>query len=183
MESRSMEQIKMIATKENDEIYKTFKELLKTGQEVQIMITIPGIHTKEKDTVIDQEKEKENVKQPYEQKELELEITQLLHELGVPAHIKGYQYLRMSIYLTVCDMTHLHSVTKILYPTIAKKYDTTPSRVERAIRHAIEVSFSRGRMEALEGMFGYTVNTMKGKPTNSEFIAMLADKIRLSHNI
>ncbi len=176
-----MEQIKMIATKENDEIYKTFKELLRTGQEVQIMITIPGVQTKEKDTL--KKQEPETLKQPYDQKELELEITQLLHELGVPAHIKGYQYLRMSIYLTVCDMTHLHSITKILYPTIAKKYDTTPSRVERAIRHAIEVSFSRGRMEALEGMFGYTVNTMKGKPTNSEFIAMIADKIRLNHNI
>lgn len=180
-----MEQIKMIATKENEEIYKTLSDFLKTGQEVQIMITIPG-----EKKYLGMEETEANVskKEPVEvpgidEKTLELEVTQLLHELGVPAHIKGYQYLRMSILMTVRDISLLHSITKIMYPTIARSYETTASRVERAIRHAIEVSFSRGKMEILEEVFGYTVNTMKGKPTNSEFIAMLADKIRLKYKM
>ena len=103
----------------------------------------------------------------------------MIHELGVPAHIKGYQYLREAIMMSVEDMDMLNSITKILYPSIAKKFETTPSRVERAIRHAIEVAWSRGKMETLDALFGYTINTGKGKPTNSEFIALIADKIRL----
>lgn len=103
----------------------------------------------------------------------------MIHELGVPAHIKGYQYLREAIMMAVEDIDMLGSITKILYPTIAKKYQTTASRVERAIRHAIEVAWSRGKMETLDALFGYTINTGKGKPTNSEFIALIADKIRL----
>jgi len=97
----------------------------------------------------------------------------------VPAHIKGYQYLRSSILMAVQDMDILDSITKQLYPSIAKAYATTPSRVERAIRHAIEVAWSRGRMDTIDSMFGYTVNYGKGKPTNSEFIALITDKIRL----
>ena len=99
----------------------------------------------------------------------------------LPAHIKGYQYLRDAIILSVNDMEMLNSITKILYPTIAKKHQTTPSRVERAIRHAIEVAWSRGKMDTIDELFGYTVSTGKGKPTNSEFIALIADKIRLEY--
>ena len=105
----------------------------------------------------------------------------MIHEIGVPAHIKGYQYLREAIMMSVEDSEMMGSITKILYPTIAKKYRTTASRVERAIRHAIEVAWNRGRMETLDDMFGYTINTGKGKPTNSEFIALIADTIRLEY--
>ena len=105
----------------------------------------------------------------------------MIHEIGVPAHIKGYQYLREAIMMSVEDSSMISSITKILYPTIAKRFQTTPSRVERAIRHAIEVAWSRGRMETLDSLFGYTIDTGKGKPTNSEFIALIADKIRLSY--
>ena len=114
-----------------------------------------------------------------EKKSLETQVTDIIHEIGVPAHIKGYQYLRTAIVMCVEDMEMLSSITKLLYPTIAKKYKTTSSRVERAIRHAIEVAWSRGRMDTIDSMFGYTVNYGKGKPTNSEFIALITDKIRL----
>ena len=115
------------------------------------------------------------------QEELEEIVTDLIHEVGVPAHIKGYQYLREAIRMSVRDIGLLNSVTKVLYPEIAKKYQTTASRVERAIRHAIEVAWTRGRLETIEELFGYTINTGKGKPTNSEFIALVADKIRLEN--
>lgn len=111
--------------------------------------------------------------------DLEQEVTDMIHEIGVPAHIKGYQYLRDAIMMSVEDIDMLNSITKVLYPSIAKKYVTTPSRVERAIRHAIEVAWSRGRIDTIDDLFGYTINTGKGKPTNSEFIALLADRIRL----
>ena len=120
-------------------------------------------------------------KAAYMELNLETDVTQMLHEIGIPAHIKGYQYLRDAIILSVDDMEMLNSITKILYPTIAKKYQTTPSRVERAIRHAIEVAWSRGKMDTIDELFGYTVSTGKGKPTNSEFIALIADKIRLEY--
>lgn len=107
------------------------------------------------------------------------DVTHILHEIGVPAHIKGYQYLREGILFAVEDTEMLSSITKLLYPAIAKKCDTTASRVERAIRHAIEVAFGRGNLDVIEDIFGYTVSTGKGKPTNSEFIALIADKIRL----
>jgi len=111
----------------------------------------------------------------------ETDVTNIIHEIGVPAHIKGYQYLRDAIILSVNDMEMLNSITKVLYPTIAKRHQTTPSRVERAIRHAIEVAWSRGKMDTIDELFGYTVSTGKGKPTNSEFIALIADKIRLEY--
>ncbi|MEE1313527.1 MAG: sporulation transcription factor Spo0A [Lachnospiraceae bacterium] len=113
--------------------------------------------------------------------DLEVIITNMIHEIGVPAHIKGYQYLRDSIMLAVEDMDILNSITKQLYPSIAEKYQTTPSRVERAIRHAIEVAWGRGKMDTIHELFGYTVHAEKGKPTNSEFIALIADKIRLEY--
>ena len=117
----------------------------------------------------------------YMAQNLENDITQMLHEIGVPAHIKGYQYLRDAIAESVNDQEMLTSVTKVLYPTIAKKHQTTSSRVERAIRHAIEVAWSRGKMDTINAIFGYTVSNGKGKPTNSEFIALLSDKIRLDY--
>ena len=120
-------------------------------------------------------------KAEYMEQNLENDVTQMLHEIGIPAHIKGYQYLRDAIIISVGDQEMLTSVTKILYPTIAKKHDTTPSRVERAIRHAIEVAWNRGEMDTINDLFGYTVSTGKGKPTNSEFIALIADKIRLDY--
>ncbi len=120
-------------------------------------------------------------KDTYKNGNLEADVTNVIHEIGVPAHIKGYQYLRDAIILSVEDMEMLNSITKILYPTIAKKHQTTPSRVERAIRHAIEVAWSRGKMDTIDELFGYTVSTGKGKPTNSEFIALIADKIRLEY--
>lgn len=110
---------------------------------------------------------------------LEAQITNVIHEVGVPAHIKGYQYLREAITLTVNDINIINSVTKQLYPTLARKFKTTPSRVERAIRHAIEVAWGRGKSDVTNTMFGNTVSATKGKPTNSEFIAMIADKLRL----
>jgi len=110
---------------------------------------------------------------------LEAMVTEIIHEIGVPAHIKGYQYLREAIVLTVNDMDMLNGVTKVLYPAVAKKFNTTPSRVERAIRHAIEVAWDRGDVEVLQKFFGYTVSGIKGKPTNSEFIAMIADRLVL----
>ncbi len=103
----------------------------------------------------------------------------MIHEVGVPAHIKGYQYLRDAIMMAVQDMDVINAITKVLYPTVARHYDTTSSRVERAIRHAIEVAWDRGDVETLQKFFGYTVSQTKGKPTNSEFISMLADKLRL----
>lgn len=107
-------------------------------------------------------------------------VTDCIHEIGVPAHIKGYQYLREAIVMSVEDPGMIQSITKVLYPTIAKKYLTTPSRVERAIRHAIEVAWSRGKVETLDEIFGWTIDQGKGKPTNAEFIALIADRIRIS---
>ena len=114
-----------------------------------------------------------------EKKNLEALVTNIIHEVGVPAHIKGYQYLREAIIMVVNDIDVINQITKSLYPEIATKYSTTPSRVERAIRHAIEVAWGRGQQEAVENIFGYTISAAKGKPTNSEFIAMIADKLRL----
>ena len=111
--------------------------------------------------------------------DLEIVVSDIMHELGVPAHIKGYQYLREAILLTVNSPDMMSSVTKILYPTVAKTFGTTPSRVERAIRHAIEVAWDRGDIDVLSSYFGYTIQNSRGKPTNSEFIAMISDKLRL----
>ncbi|MCI5593231.1 MAG: sporulation transcription factor Spo0A [Anaerovoracaceae bacterium] len=115
--------------------------------------------------------------------DLEVEITNIIHEVGVPAHIKGYQYLRDAISIVVNDMEMLGAVTKELYPAIAEMNSTTPSRVERAIRHAIEVAWNRGKLETIDKLFGYTVHNDKGKPTNSEFIAIIADKLRLERKV
>ncbi|MEN9406757.1 MAG: sporulation transcription factor Spo0A [Bacillota bacterium] len=122
------------------------------------------------------------VKKKPQKYSLDISITDVIHEVGVPAHIKGYFYLREAISLVYHDIELLNSITKVLYPRIAEKHKTTPSRVERAIRHAIEVAWSRGSMDAIKSLFGYTVSLSKAKPTNSEFIAMIADRLRVEHN-
>ncbi len=115
--------------------------------------------------------------------QIEADITEIIREIGIPAHIKGYQYVRDGIIMTIQDMKMLNYITKLLYPTIAKKYKTTSSSVERAIRHAIEVAWNKGKIDVLEDMFGYTISAGRGKPTNSEFIALIADKLRLEYRI
>lgn len=122
-------------------------------------------------------------KNAYMERNLESDVTNIIHEIGVPAHIKGYHYLRDAIMMSVTDSDMLNSITKLLYPSIAKKHKTTPSRVERAIRHAIEVAWGRGKMDTIDELFGYTINNGKGKPTNSEFVALIADKIRLEYKM
>lgn len=168
-----MEQLNVMSTQDNERMFKMLTDLIRQDKEFQIMITVPSTSREQKIFMTEQ---KEPVKK---EKDLERDVTEMIHEIGVPAHIKGYQYLREAIMMSVEDIEMLNSITKILYPTIAKKFSTIPSRVERAIRHAIEVAWSRGKMETLEALFGYTINTGKGKPTNSEFIALIADKIRL----
>ena len=115
--------------------------------------------------------------------DIEAQVTQIIHQIGVPAHIKGYQYLRTAILLTIKDSDIINSVTKVLYPSVAKKYSTTTSRVERAIRHAIEVAWDRGDVDTLNAYFGYTIQNNRGKPTNSEFIAIIADNLRLKYKL
>lgn len=125
----------------------------------------------------------ESLRQPLPRKtgasNIETMVTNIIHEIGVPAHIKGYQYLREAIIIAVNDMDVINAITKVLYPQVAKTFQTTPSRVERAIRHAIEVAWDRGDLDTLQRFFGYTVSNTKGKPTNSEFIALIADKLQL----
>ncbi|MBQ7839870.1 MAG: sporulation transcription factor Spo0A [Lachnospiraceae bacterium] len=171
-----MEQLTMTAGKESERVVQILTDLMKNNREFQIMITVPGAETdlKEKENV-------QTVNSYAASHDLEKDVTDMIHEIGVPAHIKGYQYLRDAIQMAVKDIDMLGAITKTLYPTIAAKYQTTPSRVERAIRHAIEVAWNRGRMETLDALFGYTINTGKGKPTNSEFIALISDKIRLQY--
>lgn len=186
-----MEQLNVTTRRDDEKMYKILSDLMNTNKEFQIMITVPANAVAErKEEVQDRgivftNDNRRNVAPAdrVEKKEhdLERDVTDMIHEIGVPAHIKGYQYLREAIMMSVNDIEMLSSITKVLYPTIAEKYDTTASRVERAIRHAIEVAWNRGRMETLNALFGYTISTGKGKPTNSEFIALIADKIRLSY--
>lgn len=142
--------------------------------------TISSDETKRTVSIMDTTEIKVNRSEPID---LESEITSIIHEIGVPAHIKGYMYLREAISMVVNDIELLSAVTKELYPSIAKKYNTTASRVERAIRHAIEVAWSRGQVDTINKLFGYTIHNDKGKPTNSEFIAMVADKLRLKNKV
>lgn len=145
--------------------------------------TIAGVET----TSVSKIKEYSDVYGPVKtvvvkEKNLESQITKIIHEIGIPAHIKGYLYLREAITMVIEDMDFLGAITKELYPCIATKFNTTPSRVERAIRHAIEVAWTRGKVDTINKMFGYTINNNKGKPTNSEFIALIADRLRLEQN-
>ena len=175
-----MQQIELSAGKDTESVYQLIGSLMQNNREFQVVITVPSIRGEEENTL---DLQKINAVAAPEEKnyDLEQDVTDMIHEIGVPAHIKGYQYLREAIMMSVEDPAMISSITKILYPTIAKRFQTTPSRVERAIRHAIEVAWSRGRMETLDAMFGYTIDTGKGKPTNSEFIALIADRIRLSY--
>jgi len=161
-------------------MYKLIDDLMKADKEFQIVITVPSSGTKENESETAPLRAM-SVAEKEVTYDLECDVTDMIHEIGVPAHIKGYQYLREAIMMCVKDMEMLNSITKLLYPTIAERYQTTPSRVERAIRHAIEVAWNRGRMETLEALFGYTVNIGKGKPTNSEFIALITDRLRLKY--
>lgn len=169
-----MEQLNVMTPQDNERMFKILSDLISKDKEFQIMITVPSGKTYSNE--LDEAEQKK-----VQEHDLEKDVTDMIHEIGVPAHIKGYQYLREAIMMSVEDSEMLNSITKILYPSIAKKYQTTPSRVERAIRHAIEVAWSRGKMETLDALFGYTINIGKGKPTNSEFIALIADKIRLHY--
>ena len=141
------------------------------------MITVP----RDGKNVIAEEMPQEKESGMIHQRNLEKDVTDMIHEIGVPAHIKGYQYIREGIIMAFYDRNMLHYITKFLYPSIAKKYKTTSSSVERTIRHAIEVAWRRGDMEVLEEVFGNTVSAGKGKPTNSEFMALLTDKLRLEY--
>ena len=161
-----MEQLKVMTAQDNERMFRILSDLISNDKEFQIMITVPAGR---------------NLMRSEDTFSTKAEVADMIHEIGVPAHIKGYQYLREAIMMSVEDGEMLNSITKILYPTIAKRYQTTPSRVERAIRHAIEVAWSRGKMETLDSLFGYTISLGKGKPTNSEFIALITDKIRLSY--
>ena len=154
-----------------DVLMKRIRELVNKPVQKQQIQTLNAKDVKSNYVDIKDESSKEEI--------LEIKVTNIIHEIGVPAHIKGYQYLRDGIIMVVNNIEVINQITKQLYPDLAKKYKTTPSRVERAIRHAIEVAWNRGQIETVESIFGYTVNSNKGKPTNSEFIAMIADKLRL----
>ncbi|MBQ9122296.1 MAG: sporulation transcription factor Spo0A [Lachnospiraceae bacterium] len=178
-----MEQVNLNLTNEDEKVYRILGDLMRADKEFQIMITVPSSTQKQRTLETTSESRIGEAKQEVATHDLEKDVTDMIHDIGVPAHIKGYQYLREAIMISVEDTSMLGSITKILYPSIAKKFQTTPSRVERAIRHAIEVAWSRGRMETLDNLFGYTIDTSKGKPTNSEFIALVADKIRLRYRV
>ncbi len=154
-----------------DVLMKRIRELIDKPVEKKANIPIVTKEVKNNYVDINDQSTKEEI--------LEIKVTNIIHEIGVPAHIKGYQYLRDGIIMVVNNIEIINQITKQLYPDLAKKYKTTPSRVERAIRHAIEVAWNRGQIETVDSIFGYTVNSNKGKPTNSEFIAMVADKLRL----
>lgn len=157
----------------------TFYYIMKPFNHTILLDRIKSIRKK---PAVFEKKNEESIQEVSSRREnLESRVTNMLHEIGIPAHIKGYHYLRDAIMMAVNDMDVLNAITKILYPTVAKKYRTTSSRVERAIRHAIEVAWSRGKLDTLDELFGYTVSTGKGKPTNSEFIALIADTIQLEY--
>ena len=168
-----MEQLSVSATKDNEQVFRLLSDLIRTDKEFQIMITVPKTGFQNTVTQVSGDRRQE--------RDLEKDVTDMIHEIGVPAHIKGYQYLREAIMMSVEDVEMLNSITKILYPTIAKKFQTTSSRVERAIRHAIEVAWNRGRVDAINAVFGTRVYLGNEKPTNSEFIALVADKLILEN--
>lgn len=172
-----MQEHNLNSKRDSEKIYQILEELMNGDREFQIMIHVPQGESKMPSYEVKEQTEQVQK----EERNLEKDVTDMIHEIGVPAHIKGYHYLREAIMMCVQDVEMLNSITKILYPTIAEKFQTTSSRVERAIRHAIEVAWSRGRMETIDELFGYTINTGKGKPTNSEFIALIADKIQLRY--
>lgn len=164
-------------------IVKPFSSLSVVARIRQIARKNQGIVRNFTNGLENETKANRNMEKHYMENNLEADVTEIIREIGIPAHIKGYQYIREGIIMAVNDMNMLNYITKLLYPTIAKKYKTTSSSVERAIRHAIEVAWSRGKIDVLESMFGYTISAGKGKPTNSEFIALIADKLRLEYRL
>ena len=170
-----MEQLTIDGAVDKASIYEVLNGLMQENRSFQVMITV---NAKAENTQLEKSGELTD-----ETVDLEKEVTDMIHSLGVPAHIKGYQYLRTAIMLTINDSDVINSVTKVLYPSVAKKYQTTTSRVERAIRHAIEVAWDRGDVDTLNSYFGYTIQNNRGKPTNSEFIAMIADNLRLKYKL
>ena len=170
-----MGQVNVMEVQDNERAMRMICDLLMRNQGFQIMINIPQ-NEGPQETAIESVKNRTT-------RDLEKDVTDIIHEIGVPAHIKGYQYLRTAILLTIKDSDIINSVTKVLYPSVAKKYATTTSRVERAIRHAIEVAWDRGDVDTLNSYFGYTIQNNRGKPTNSEFIAMIADNLRLKYKL
>ena len=172
-----MEQLNFASVKDTDKVYRILGDLINANREFQIMITVP----RDGKNVITEEKPQEKEPGMIHQRNLEKDVTDMIHEIGVPAHIKGYQYLREAIIMSVEDADMVGSITKVLYPTIAARYQTTASRVERAIRHAIEVAWTRGKIENINDIFGYNVYTRNDKPTNGEFIALIADKLMLEN--
>ena len=169
-----MEQLNITATKDNEKIYRILGDLMNGDKEFQIMITVPSGKG-----AAHRNAPQEPPKAPEVLRNLEQDVTDMIHEIGVPAHIKGYHYVRESIILAIRHPEIINSITKVLYPTVAKRFNTSASRVERAIRHAIEVAWDRGDVDTLNNYFGYTIHNGRGKPTNSEFIAMISDKLRL----
>ena len=177
-----METVNVTDVQDEKQVSRILQSLIDANKSFQIMITVDTEERKEtQGSQSAQEKVVFAKTQPPVVRDLEKDVTDMIHEIGVPAHIKGYQYLREAIMMAVDDIEMLGSITKVLYPTIAKKFQTTPSRVERAIRHAIEVAWNRGKTDTIDELFGYTISNGKGKPTNSEFIALIADKIRLEY--
>ena len=170
-----MEQVNIIAKRENiNQITRIIDNMIIQGREFQITISVPRSESKPEAPLKEA---------PTESADMEQIVTNMIHDIGVPAHIKGYTFLRDAILMAIDNVDILNYITKGLYPDIAKKRNTTPSRVERAIRHAIEVAWSRGNIDTLEYIFGYTINNSKGKPTNSEFIALITDRIRIEQKI
>lgn len=158
------------------------QELLQCGADYYILkpFDMESLHNRIEKLIMWSDNKSPNVDSKTEtERELEIIISDVMRQIGVPAHIKGYQYLRQAILLSVREPEYLHAITKALYPSVAKKNNTTSSRVERAIRHAIEVAWDRGDVDVLSSYFGYTIENSRGKPTNSEFIAMISDKLRL----
>ena len=163
---------KIVSTEYDEELKKPMQEITEENEEITQLKGMVDINSLKLLTGLLKEVHQMN---------LETRVTDMIHEIGIPAHIKGYHYLRDAIIMAIEDMDVLNAITKVLYPTVAKNHQTTASRVERAIRHAIEVAWSRGKLDTLDELFGYTVSNGKGKPTNSEFIALIADTIRLEY--
>ena len=175
-----MEKLNITTTKDNEKVYKILGDLMNANKEFQIMITVPSTKNAKDSTVKATEKKEQTQEVIHD---LEKDVTDMIHEIGVPAHIKGYQYLREAIMMSVEDPVMISSITKILYPTVAKKNQTTSSRVERAIRHAIDIVWIKGNQELLKEIFGTFVMEGQERPTNSQFIAAVADWMRLEHQI
>ena len=172
-----MEQLRMSTGKDSERVVQILTDLMRTNKEFQIMITVPASGTAETSAA-----ERKDTEPKREAHDLEKDVTNMIHEIGVPAHIKGYQYLRAAIKMVMEDRGLINKITKELYPKVAAAFDTSDTKVERAIRHAIEVAWTRGRIENINQLFGFQVYTKNDKPTNGEFIALVADKLSMEQS-